>query len=472
MKGNSWVGIFLFLFVVGCSGGGGSPGLEGTQGGSCNIEEGESLVEAQGAGPYIHPQVFSGQSQRLLVGLNTRVLKPSGETKRRYKVGKMELVTDIIHENLLEVEVQAGQDAMELSEHLLKNYDVQYIEPDFIVEATEITAASSSFNQWAHDRIHTPEAWQYTEGSSSITVAVIDSGVDFSHPDLAHSRWSNSREVQNGRDDDGNGYVDDLYGWDYVEGNGRPYPTASTSSAYHGTHVAGIVGGRKNTSRRVAGVAPRVKVMGLKFLNSQKSGYTSNAVKAIRYAVDQGAKVINASWGSYNVSQSLKSAIRYAQSKNVLFVAASGNYGNNNDSKPFYPASYSYPNIISVTASTSSDRWMSGINYGRQSVHIAAPGSSILSTDRNDGYRKRSGSSMAAPMVAGAAALALSVNPSLSYRQLRTILLSSVDRVSSLSSRVQTSGRLNAMKTVSSARSNPPADNVSGVTPLPEEDCL
>jgi subtilisin family serine protease len=217
--------------------------------------------------------------------------------------------------------------------------------------------------------------------------------------------------------------------------------------------VAGIIAGRTNTSRKVSGVAPKAKIMALKFLDENKSGATSNGIKAIRYAIAKKVKIINASWGSYNKSSAMQEVLKEAEKAGILFVAASGNYGGNNDSKPFYPASYNFPNILSVTASTSSDKWLSGINYGSKSVDFAAPGSSILSTDMNNGYKSRGGSSMAAPFVAGAAALALSINPNLKYKELKSILLQSSDRLNSLQSRVANGSRINLGKSVNTTNS-------------------
>lgn len=399
----------------------------------------------------LHPMLFSPETTGYIVKTKTKVLFPTGNPVRTYTVKGLEISVQKITDRSFSINLESSQNRSEIIEDVLNSYDVEYIEPDFRLEAAQSTTEVAS-RQWAHRVIKTYDAWKYTEGSEEVVVAVIDSGVDFDHSDLRGTEWKNPGEIaNNGRDDDRNGLIDDIHGWDYVEKNPTATPSVNNSAAYHGTHVAGIIAGSKNTKQRVAGVAPRVKVMSLKFLDHEKSGLTSNAIKSIHYAINKNVRVINASWGSYNVSRSLQEAIQAAQNAGVLFVAASGNYGSNNNSKPFYPASYNYSNILSVTASTSSDKWLSGINYGNKTVDFAAPGSGILSTDRNNGYKSRSGSSMAAPYAAGIVALALSVNPTLSYQQMKAVLTDSADHLNSLKTRVINGNRVNAEKTVLTA---------------------
>lgn len=404
-------------------------------------------TDAQG----LNSLLFSPDVNQYIVKTKTKVLLPTGNPVRTYTVKGLEIDIQKISDQSFSLRLQDGQNRIEVIEDVLNSYDVEYIEPDFEIVAAESSVEVAS-RQWAHKVIKTYDAWTYTEGREDVVVAVIDSGVDFDHPDLRTTEWRNPKEIpNNGRDDDGNGLVDDMHGWDYVDKNPTATPSVSSSAAYHGTHVAGIIAGAKNSAQRVAGVAPRVKIMSLKFLNSEKSGFTSNAIKSIYYAIDKNVRIINASWGSYNVSKALQEAIRAAQNAGVLFVASSGNYGSNNNSKPFYPASYNYSNILSVTASTSSDKWLSGINYGDKTVDFAAPGSGIVSTDRNKGYKSRSGSSMAAPYAAGIAALALSVNSHLSYQQMKSALADSADHINSLKSRVINGNRVNAAETVLTA---------------------
>ncbi len=400
----------------------------------------------------VHPEVFSPDTAGLIVKTRTKVLLPSGNPIREFSVKGISHHLDALTEQSFSVKVEADQDMGEVTESLLKTYDIEYIEPDFQLSAAEAkTSSKTATSQWAHDVIDTYEAWDYTEGAEDVVVAVIDSGVDIDHTYLRAAAWVNPNEIRNGRDDDGNGLIDDIHGWNYVEKNNKVQPSRETKGAYHGTHVAGIIAGQRNLRRKVSGVAPRAKLMSLKFLDHNKNGNTSHAIKGIYYAINKKVKIINASWGSYNKSTALQEAIRAAEKAGILFVAASGNYGGNNDTKPFYPASYNFANIVSVTASSSSDKWVSGINYGSRSVDFAAPGSNILSTDSGNGYLSRGGSSMAAPFVAGAAALALSMNPKMDYKQMKALLVKSSDRVSNLTARVSNGHRLNAYKAVSLA---------------------
>jgi subtilisin family serine protease len=250
-------------------------------------------------------------------------------------------------------------------------------------------------------------AWRITEGSSDVIVAVIDSGVDYFHPDLAANIAINLSE-KNGRpgvDDDANGYVDDVYGWDFF--NDRPNGYDDNG---HGTHCAGIIAAAKN-GIGVRGVAPKVKILPIKFLGASGNGDTADAVRAVNYAVSRGARILSNSWGGGGVSKLLDDAIQNAVNRGAIFVAAAGNNAMDNDATPNYPANY--PNVLSVGSSDSSDRRSSFSNFGAESVHVFAPGSSILSTYPNGQYRIMSGTSMATPQVSGALALAVSVRPSL-----------------------------------------------------------
>lgn len=266
------------------------------------------------------------------------------------------------------------------------------------------------------------KAWLTSKGSSSVIVAVVDTGVQVNHSDLANNIYINQAEA-NGRpgvDDDGNGYVDDVYGWDFANNRAN-----AIDDNEHGTHCAGIIGAEQN-GIGVVGVSPKVKIMPLKFLDSQGSGTTESAVAAINYAVRMGAKVISNSWGGGGRSELLNQAIQNAINKGVIVVAAAGNEANNIDSKPSYPASYS--GVISVASSDASDKLSSFSNYG-QSVTIAAPGSNILSSVIGNSWAYLSGTSMATPQVSGAFALALAVKPNASAAQLRQAMCSSSKQI-------------------------------------------
>lgn len=302
---------------------------------------------------------------------------------------------------------------------------------------------------WGMTRINAPQAWDRTTGSRSIIVAVIDTGVDYNHPDLAANIWRNTREIAgNGIDDDGNGFRDDIRGWDFANNDNNPMDDQG-----HGTHVAGTIGAVGNNRTGVAGVAWNVQIMPLKFMrptaDGRATGTTLDAIRSINYAVSNGARILNNSWGGGGYDTALNNAIANARSRGVIFVAAAGNDRNNNDTNPSYPANYNQDNIISVAATDSADRLASFSNYGRSTVDIAAPGVGILSTARGGGYVSMSGTSMATPHVAGAAALVWSQNPTWSYTQVINALYSSADTISGLTSSVAGGRRLNVGRAVS-----------------------
>jgi subtilisin family serine protease len=245
-------------------------------------------------------------------------------------------------------------------------------------------------------------AWSVTQGKEDIIVAVLDTGININHPDLRDSIWINSGEIPgNGMDDDGNGYVDDINGWDFFRNDNSVYDRWDGEN--HGTHIAGTIAAALN-GYGISGVAPAVRVMPLKFMGPDGTGTTASVLKAIEYAKVKGAKIINASWGGPGLDPILRSAI---ESSGMLFVAAAGNDGNNNDTAPIYPAAFDLPNVITVAAVDSMGNLAGFSNYGANTVHVAAPGDMILSTVPN-GYAYMSGTSMAAPHVAGTAALMMS----------------------------------------------------------------
>jgi subtilisin family serine protease len=298
--------------------------------------------------------------------------------------------------------------------------DVEYAERDYIVHATGYADEPRFGELWG---LHNPandvdvnglEASAITLGDPNLVVAVIDTGVDFSHPDLAGRQWVNPGESgggkeTNGVDDDGNGFVDDVNGADTANNDGNPFDDNS-----HGTHVSGTIAASVN-DQGVVGVAPNVKIMALKFLDAGGSGFTSDAIEAIGYAKSKGAKISNNSWGGGGFSQALKDAIEASDS---LFVAAAGNggfdgVGDDNDVTPSYPASYASQNILAVAAvdNQGNKAWFS--NFGATSVDISAPGVDILSSVPGNRFEYFNGTSMASPHAAGVAALSASVDPAL-----------------------------------------------------------
>ena len=305
--------------------------------------------------------------------------------------------------------------------------EVIYAEPNFIYKAVGSDANSDSLYDklWglnntgsnepdrnggysgspglAGSDINAEKAWGITKGSNKVVIAVIDTGIDYNHPDLKDNMWVNTSEVAgNGKDDDGNGYIDDVYGWNAQADNGNPMDGNA-----HGTHCAGTIGARHN-SIGVAGVMNDVSLMAVKFLSDSGSGSLADAVEAIDYATKMNVDIMSNSWGGGGFSQTLEDAIKAAKNKGILFVAAAGNDGTNNDSSPHYPSNYQVDNVISVAAHTNGDSMATFTCYGKRTVHVAAPGHNILSTTPNNGYKVFSGTSMATPHVSGVLGLLLS----------------------------------------------------------------
>ncbi len=286
--------------------------------------------------------------------------------------------------------------------------------------------------------IDAPEAWDVQTGGS-VVVAVIDTGVDYTHPDLSANMWSNSGEIAgNGIDDDGNGYIDDIYGYDFANNDGDPM-----DDNRHGTHVSGTIAAVGDNNIGVVGVSWNAKIMALKFLAANGSGYTDDAVGAVAYAIQMGARIMNNSWGGGGFSQVLRDAISDANDAGILFVAAAGNSAANTDNTVNYPSGYDLPNVISIAATDSSDQIASFSNYGRLTVDMGAPGVSILSTVPNNGYAVLSGTSMATPHVSGAAALLLAENGTLTANDLKALLMGNADAISTLAGVTRAGARLN-----------------------------
>jgi subtilisin family serine protease len=292
--------------------------------------------------------------------------------------------------------------------------------------------------------IDAPEAWERFNSASNIIVAVIDSGVRYTHEDLAANMWINPGEIPaNGLDDDANGIIDDVHGINAIANAGNPFDDLG-----HGTHVAGIIGAVGNNGLGISGVAWRVKIMACKFL-SPTEGSASDLIQSIDYARDHGAHVLNCSFTATIFVAALSNAFWSIREAGILVAAAAGNDGTDNDSRPIYPANFAMDNIVAVTATTRSDGF-AGYNYGANTIHLGAPGIAIRSTysGSDNHYHSENGTSMAAPHVAGALALMRSHYPQLSPPQILQRLLGSVDPIPSLVGRCTTGGRLNLNKAV------------------------
>ncbi|HEY3182617.1 MAG TPA: S8 family serine peptidase [Gaiellaceae bacterium] len=358
----------------------------------------------------------------------------------------------------IKAELGGADDVRHALKVLADDPAVRYAQPNYRVHADALAPADPSWGQlWglantgqtvngsagrAGADIDLLSAWDVSTGSPAVTVAVIDTGVDFSHPDLgAALQWTNPGELAgNAVDDDGNGYVDDVHGWDFVN-----HDADAQDDNQHGTHVTGTIAARAGNGVGVAGIAPGVKVMALKFLDASGSGSDADATSAILYAADEGAQIMSNSWGGADYDQALADAIAYADSKGALFVAAAGNDAADNDSSPHYPSSYGTPNVVSVAATDQNDDKAYFSNFGKQSVDLGAPGVNILSTVPGGGYEYFDGTSMATPHLSGAAALVKSAFPDATAVGIKALLMGTADPITaSLVEFSRTKARLDA----------------------------
>jgi subtilisin family serine protease len=349
----------------------------------------------------------------------------------------------------------------------------EFVEPDYVLHAhsSPTDSAFTSGILWGLRNdgasggvpgadIQAADAWDITTGSTNVIVAVLDTGIRFTHHDLAAQMWRNPGETPgNGIDDDHNGYVDDVFGINAITGTGNP-----SDDQGHGTHVAGTIGAAANNGGPHVGVAWRVQLMACKFLDAEGSGYTSDAIECISYAIARGARIINASWGGDSYSQALFDAMSAAAAQNVLFVAAAGNDSVDNDVYPSYPCNYQLDNVIAVAALDRADKLAAFSNYGRNTVHLGAPGVQIYScsSTSDDSYFYLDGTSMATPHATGTAALLLARFPDSSALELRQRLLTTVVPIPALAGKSVTGGRLNAFNALSAV-----ADGLLEILPSP-----
>jgi subtilisin family serine protease len=408
-----------------------------------------------------HTQAVPGQWMAV-------INRPAGSTSRIIRQMNAKLAAEGIHAvrrlNATDIFLFRGVekpiDQVRAALSILKGF--QSVEPDTIRSIQSLPQNNPNdpdfSQQWGLSQasnvdINAPEAWHLSTGSRNVVVAVIDTGVDYNNPDLAANMWTNPGEIAgNGVDDDGDGYVDDVHGYDFANNDGDPMDDNS-----HGTLVAGTIAGVGNNGVGIVGVAWQAQIMALKFINAQGIGYTSAAVSALNY-VDMmyhrgvNVRVTNNSWiGSY--SPALQVAIDQLNSDGILFVAGAGNggsdyIGDNNDTMPTWPANMPENNVISVAATDSNDQLASFSNYGPTSVDLAAPGVNILSTSLNNSYGWSTGTSDSAPFVSGVAALAFAYAPTATADQVKAAILNGVDPIPSLAGKVLSGGRLDAYNTL------------------------
>ncbi|WP_413402972.1 S8 family serine peptidase [Pseudoalteromonas sp. KJ71-7] len=361
----------------------------------------------------------------------------------------------------------SGMSAKEAIERLKSHQAIEYVEPDYRVSIASIPNDPRFEDLWGLNNegqtggtvdadIDAPEAWSISTGSRDIVVGVIDTGVDYSHPDLAANAWVNSGEIAgDGIDNDGNGYIDDVHGINAITDAGDPMDDEG-----HGTHVSGTIGASGNNGVGIVGVNHDVSIAGCKFLAADGTGSTSGAIKCIDYMVglkNSGVnlRVLNNSWGGGGYSQALADAITASEQADILFVAAAGNDAVDNDVNPHYPSNYENDNVLSIASTDSRDNMSGFSQWGLTSVDMGAPGSAILSTIPGGGYASYSGTSMATPHVAGAAALVLSVNPDLTSLELKELLMSSGDANAALNGKTVAGTRLNVNQAVIDADPTP-----------------
>jgi subtilisin family serine protease len=401
----------------------------------------------------------------------------SEERKQAIAAGLNDRVEDEIEavEGLTTIDDLDGESVEDIVSDYAKLPEVEYAEPNFEIKVDPLAADSISSRfvssdtrsgpndpllseQWglintgqregkAGADVSAGYAWERTHGSRKVVVAVLDSGVDYTHEDLAANIWHRPADMEMYFDKE-LGFVDDYNGFSAVDRARDPMDENG-----HGTHCAGIIGAEGDNAKGVAGVNWQVEIMPLKFMGRGGFGTTKDAVEAINYVIDRkkagvNVRVISASWGSRQKSKALEDVIRKAGDNDILFVAAAGNDGMDADKTPHYPSNYKLPNIIAVAALDRKDQLAGFSNYGATSVHIAAPGREILSTWLDGAYEEHSGTAMATPFVAGVAGLVLSVEPNLTVKELRERLLGTVDKTDALKGKVSTGGRLNAARAV------------------------
>ncbi|MDY6976526.1 MAG: S8 family serine peptidase [Pseudomonadota bacterium] len=369
-----------------------------------------------------------------------------------------------------------GKSVKDAIETLKKNPAVKIAEPNFLYRKALVPNDPSYGDLWGLDNtgqaggsadvdIDAPEAWDITTGDSDVVIGVIDTGVDYNHEDLADNAWVNPGEIAgNGIDDDGNGYIDDVYGIDAFNGDSDPMDDDS-----HGTHVAGTIGAVGGNGIGVVGVNHDVSIAACKFLGPD-GGSTAGAIECIDYFTDLkenrgiNIKATNNSWGGGGYSEALETAIEVAGQAGILFVAAAGNSGSDNDNVDNYPSNYvtTTNSLLAVASHTRTDG-DSGYSYGLETVDIAAPGTAILSTIPGDGYAAYSGTSMATPHVAGAAALVWSLNPELTPSEMKELLMTTGETSLWADGRTVSGNRLNVLNALEEA--DPTPGFKLGITP-------
>jgi|GEM_PF-1808488 len=414
---------------------------------SSNINGGTSITSEYVDGDIlIKFKSIPDQRQAVELVRNQLISRYNSTVEKQWRTGAEHWKVDTLLQNY---------DLLQIIDSLNSNPFIEYAEPNYILRADVIPNDPSYGDQWALNNtgqnggtpdadIDAPEAWDITTGDTNIVVGVLDSGIDYNHPDLADNIWTNWDEIpNNGIDDDNNGYIDDIHGWDFYNNDNDPMDDYG-----HGTHVAGTIGAVSNNSIGVTGVAWDVRMIALKFLGSDGSGPTSGAVSAVEYATVNGVKLTNNSWGGGEYLQTLYNAIAESDTSGVLFIASAGNDTRDNDNIPNYPANYDLPNIVSVASTDRNDSISTFSNWGLNTVDIAAPGTAIYSTLPNNTYGTLNGTSMAAPHVSGGVVFAWSQFPGFSSHQIKQQILGGSDYIQNFDSLINSGSRLNIYNSV------------------------
>ncbi|MBL7686236.1 MAG: S8 family serine peptidase [Deltaproteobacteria bacterium] len=402
--------------------------------------------------------LFLASCSYVKLGLTAELLiQYQAQGQRASIVTQNSMVSNTLENSQIQV-LEVPESDLELTRnHLVENPNILHVEENEEIHAHFAPNDEFFSHQWFQDSLELPQVWNQTHSAEKILIAVIDSGVDLNHPDLVQNLWKNPHEIpKNGIDDDGNGYVDDVVGYDFLNRDGDPQDDYG-----HGTSVFGEIAATGNNQIGVSGIVWNAEVMVLKVLNSKGDSNLSTAIEAIHYAIAHEAKIINISWGyvpNTTPSEILKEALQKAADKGILVVASAGNgyWGTpiDNDldsSKANYPSSYKLDNMISVAATNSQDQLADFSDYGQTTVHLAAPGVEIFTTALHSSYNYFTGTSAAAPLVTGSAALIWSENPSLNFSQIKRLLLETTDAVSALKDKVSSGGRLNTFQALNAS---------------------
>jgi subtilisin family serine protease len=377
--------------------------------------------QLQGFGEKVEARAFQTDARYF-----TLIIDSSVETKTLNKIKKLPQVEYVEKNGLVQANLQPN-DPEFANQYALKNIGQADRKGQLGIAGMDINVLP---------------VWEMgITGRKEILVAVVDTGIDFTHPDLVRNIFINQKEVANGKDDDGNGFVDDLQGWNFREKNNRPLDGFG-----HGSHVAGIIGANGNDGIGMSGVAWNVTLLPIRALDNKGNGKVSHTVEAINYARKMKANIINLSLGTLDNSLAFKEAIENAGKEGILVLISAGNEGNDNDKKPYYPSSFALENTLTVAALDNRGTLIDWSNFGVKTVQLAAPGVWIYSAVHNGNYIYAAGTSMAAPHVAGAAALLMSAHAEWDYREIIRRLLLSCEPNATLQNKVTCGGHLNILR--------------------------